>query len=220
MKRRYIFLAAIVAIAVTSIFFLAAGVHAATAGTTIPASNPFPWAWITTRAAGVTSYILLGLLSVTGMFLTTGILFRIMSPATAWSLHRAIGSVLLFSVLLHVGALLFDTYIGLHLKDLLIPFISTYKPLYMGLGIIGFYLLLLVLATSLYTMTRHAKFWRFVHAFSFPMFALIFLHSFFLGTDSKTWWMHSIYWGSAILVGLAVFYRLMWKYRSLDATAG
>ena len=186
--------------------------------TTAPTiSTNFPWAWVTSRATGIASFVLLGLLSATGILLTTGTLFRLLSPAAAWSLHRAIGTGLLFSVLVHVFSLLFDSFINLRVVDLLIPFVSPYKPIFLALGIFGFYLLLLVLATSLYTMTSHAKFWRSVHFFAFPMYILIFLHSYLVGTDTKEWWMQIIYWGSAAVVGGAILYRLAWKYQTRSA---
>lgn len=177
-------------------------------------SSDFPWPWIAARSLGVASFLLLGILSITGILLTTGILFRLMSPATAWSTHRAIGSVLLFSVLGHITALLLDRFMNLRLVDVLVPFISPFQRLYMSLGIIGWYLLLLILASTLYTMTRYARFWRTIHFFAFPMYVLIFLHGLWIGTDAHRWWMQVIFWGSGSLVGAAVIYRLIWKYRA------
>ncbi len=181
---------------------------------TTPVATPFPWAWTVTRSAGIASFLLLGLLTITGMLLTTGLLYRMFSPATAWSVHRAIASVLLFSVMAHVGSILFDSFLGLHFFDLFIPFISPYRPLLVTLGIGGFYLLLLVLASSLYTMNSYAKFWRTVHFFAFPMFIFIFLHGVLIGTDTKQPWMVALYWGIGVAVAASIMYRMVWKYRN------
>jgi methionine sulfoxide reductase heme-binding subunit len=180
--------------------------------TTNQATSAFPWAWMVTRAAGIASFLLLGVLTMTGIFLSTGLFFRFMSPATAWSLHRAIASVLLFSVVVHIGSLLFDHFINLKILDLLIPFVSYYRPILVTLGITGFYLLLLVLSTSLYTMTKHPRFWRIIHYLGFPMFVLLFLHGILLGTDTKQIWMQIIYWVTGSTVGLVVVYRILWRY--------
>ncbi|PIS40890.1 MAG: hypothetical protein COT26_00890 [Candidatus Kerfeldbacteria bacterium CG08_land_8_20_14_0_20_43_14] len=174
--------------------------------------NPFPWAWLIARAAGIASFILLGFLTMTGLLLTTGAFFRLLSPAHAWSLHRAIASMLLVSVVTHVASLLFDHFINLRLQDLLVPFVSFYRPALLALGILGFYILLLVLATSLYTMTNHPRFWRLVHYLAFPMFVLLFLHGILLGTDTKQIWMQVIYWATGSLVGLTIIYRILWRY--------
>ncbi len=178
-----------------------------------PFSTAFPWAWVVTRTAGITSYILLALQTVTGIALSTGLLFRMFSPATSWSIHRAIGSAMLVSVLLHVGSMLFDHFIGLKLVDILVPFASFYRPTLVALGIFGFYSLLLVLGTSLYSMTNHPRFWRVLHYLGFPMFVSIFLHAILIGTDRHQPLMVFMYWSSALLVAVFVTYRLVWKYR-------
>jgi sulfoxide reductase heme-binding subunit YedZ len=113
----------------------------------------------------------------------------------------------------HVGALLFDKFMNLSLVNILIPFTSPYQPLFVALGIGGFYLLLLVLLTSLYNITTHPKFWRTIHFFGIVMFGLIFLHGILIGTDIKLDWVKALYWLTAIPVFLAVGYRLWWKYR-------
>ncbi|MFA5107286.1 MAG: hypothetical protein WC497_03090 [Patescibacteria group bacterium] len=186
---------------------------AAPAITPQAANSPLSWTWIATRAAGIASFLLLAVITITGISLTTGLLFRLMSPASAWSMHRAIGSALLVSIIIHIGALPFDRFIRLRVVDLLVPFASSYRPTLVALGIFGFYLLLLVLGTSLYTLTSHARFWRTVHFFGFPMFVMIFLHSVLIGSDSKQPWMIAMYWSTAVLVSLFVVYRLAWKYR-------
>lgn len=175
-------------------------------------STAFPWAWVVTRASGISSYILLAMLSITGILLTTGVLYRIFSPASAWSVHRAIATMLLFSVVAHIIALFSDRFIPFSLPALFIPFLATYRSPLVALGIMGMYLLLLTLLSSLYTITSHPKFWRTIHFLGFPMFILIFLHGVLIGTDTKQPWMIAIYWITAGLVVAGVVYRLVWKY--------
>jgi hypothetical protein len=176
-------------------------------------ATTFPWAWIFTRVAGLVSYVLLAVLAVTGIVQTTGLIYRWISPATSWSLHRAISSTLLVSVVVHIGALLFDHFMNLKIVDVLIPFLSPYRPLLVALGIVGFYLLLLVLLTSLYHISTHPKFWRTVHFLGMIMFGLIFLHGVLIGTDVKHGFSRVLYWLVASPVFVAVVYRLWWKYR-------
>ncbi|MFA5051903.1 MAG: ferric reductase-like transmembrane domain-containing protein [Patescibacteria group bacterium] len=176
-------------------------------------SASFPWPWVVTRAAGISSFILLALTTIIGISITTGLMFRFFSPATAWSIHRAIGSMLLVAVLLHVGSLFFDSFLNMGFADILIPFASFFRTTLVALGTIGFYLLLAILGTSLYTMTKYAKFWRFLHYFGFVMFVLLFLHGVLIGTDTREWWMKIIYWTSALAVTSFGVYRVVWKLR-------
>jgi|GEM_PF-3355211 len=175
-------------------------------------SQVFPWAWIVTRAAGLASYILLGLLTITGIMQSTGVFYRFAQPATAWSIHRAIASSLLVSIVVHVLSLLFDTFIHLHIQDILIPFVSSYRPVMVALGIFGFYMMLLVLWTSLYNMTSHPRFWRIIHYLGFPMFLMIFLHGILIGTDVPNTWIRILYWGMGAMVMTASLYRVLLKY--------
>lgn len=175
-------------------------------------STNFPWAWVVSRGAGIAAFILLTLLTITGMMITTGILFRIWEPATAWSIHRAIGTTLVLAVGVHLVGFLLDSFIKLRVQDIFIPFVSPYKPLFVSFGIFGLYALVLVLATSLYTMVKHPRFWRIIHYSGFIMYALIFLHILFIGTDAKYAWLKIILWGSAAIMVVLGMYRLIWKH--------
>jgi len=196
----------------TAVFILCIPIQMHAASSTANISTNFPWAWTVTRAAGIASYILLALMTVIGISLSTGLLFRLFQPATAWSIHRAIGSALLVSVILHVFSQLFDHFIGMRLVDLLVPFASRYQMTLVALGVFSFYVLLLLLWSSLYTMTNRPRFWRLVHYLSFPMFALIFLHGILIGTERHLWWMQTIYWSSAAIIGVMIYYRVWWRF--------
>lgn len=180
-----------------------------------PQPAPVPWPWYINRATGIASYLLLFLMIAIGITITTGVLFKVLQPTTAWELHRAIGLSLLVSVVVHVGSLLFDQFMKLGFLDVLVPFATHYRPVLVGLGILGFYLLLLILWTSIFSIVRHPVFWRTIHPVSFIMFTLIFLHALLLGTDAKRPWVVSMYWATAAMVVLLVAYRLILKFRPL-----
>lgn len=177
------------------------------------ASSTFPWVWVGTRAMGIVSYILLALMAVVGMLLTTGALFRVMSPASAWTFHRALGMTLGLSVALHLTMLMLDRFLVFKPLEVFVPFVSNYKPLLVALGIGGFYWLVLLLMTSLWQIKRWPHWWRTVHALSFVMFTEIFLHGILIGTDRHEPWMRIIYWSTASIVFLTAIYRLWWKWR-------
>lgn len=176
-------------------------------------SDTFPWAWTVIRAAGIASYAFLVLQVVTGVLLTTGVIYRLFSPAISWSIHRAVSTAMLFSVGVHIGSMLLDHFVNLNAVDVFVPFASTFRPTLMGLGTIGFYLLLIILGTSLYNMTSHPRLWRTLHVLGFPMFALIFIHGLLIGSDLQEGWLNYLYWVGGILVVAATGYRLIWKYQ-------
>lgn len=167
-----------------------------------------PWAWYITRAAGIASLILLILVAITGIGVTTGVLFRYLAPTRAWWWHRAISIALIFSILTHVTALLFDHYINFSLKDILIPFATSFRTTYVALGIISLYLFIVITLTSLFWIQSKSRLWRLLHYLTFVMFILVFVHSILIGTDTRTVPMLILYWGSGLaFFGLAL-YRL------------
>lgn len=177
-------------------------------------SAPSSWPWYLSRGFGVASFILLFLSAVIGVLMTTGVMHRVLSPASAWSLHRTSGIVLMLSIALHLSSLLFDKFVNLGWPDILVPFYSTYQRLYLTLGIISFYIFIPVIWSSLFWVDKHSKLWRTTHALSFPMYIAVFIHSLFLGTDSHQPWMLAIYWTSGLVMGGLILYRLLWKLRA------
>ncbi|HBU07224.1 MAG TPA: hypothetical protein DEB09_04030 [Candidatus Magasanikbacteria bacterium] len=170
-----------------------------------------PWAWYSTRAAGIISYILLFLITISGISLSTGLMYKFFGQVWGWRLHQWIGIFMILSLVTHVSALLFDKYINFTIIELLVPFTSHYQPFFMALGIISFYFFIILISTSLFVIQTKYKLWRFIHYLSFPMFVGAFVHSVYLGTDTHTLPMLIIYWGSAITISLFIVYRIIFS---------
>lgn len=189
-----------------------------TSSTSIPVmATPSPWPWYLARAFGIASFLLLFTSAVVGMLMTTGLMHRIFSPTSSWSLHRTTGIFMILSIVLHIASLLFDTYMDFGFADILLPFVSPYRPLLVTLGIFGFYLFIPVIWTSLIWVDKHSRLWRVTHFLSFPMYLAIFFHSLLIGTDSDRMWMQAIYWTTGSIMVLLIMYRLIWKLRASAA---
>lgn len=151
------------------------------------------WSWYVSRASGILAAILLALLVLSGVGLLTGQTYRILEPLPAWAAHRAVGLAFGAMTLIHISVLLFDKFIGFDLADLLIPFASDYKPLmigglelgsmYLALGILAFYAIIIIIASSLYWINSQPKRWQLLHYLSYAVLAMVFIHGLFLGTD-------------------------------------
>lgn len=109
----------------------------------------------------------------------------------------------------HAFVLLFDSYYIYRLSDLLLPFVSPYRPLWVGLGIIGFYLALLTSASFSWRQWLGAKRWRALHSLTFVAYALVTVHGLTAGTDSPNPGMKAVYMGSSLLVSFLTMYRLL-----------
>ncbi len=178
-----------------------------TAPTVLTSSTPWPWYFA--RASGIIGYLLLFLLTLSGVGITTGYLFNLFGPIIGWRIHRTIGITLIVSIVIHLLALYLDKFINFSFADLLIPFHSGYKTIYLSLGIIGLYLFIVITLTSLILIVSKYKFWRLLHYLTFPTFVALFIHGVFIGTDSSTLVMQIVYWSTGISVALAFIYRLL-----------
>lgn len=140
--------------------------------------------WVTTRAAGLTSYMLL-FASVAAGLLQGGAWARGPVKAKLNMVHQWCGWFGLLFGMVHGLVLLFDRYVGYSLADLLIPFKASGDRLWMGLGILSLYLLLLLIISSDLMKKLGKKAWRFIHFLAMPTYLMALVHGVMLGTDSR-----------------------------------
>lgn len=171
------------------------------------------WPWYLTRASGLAAYFLLFLLVATGIGIKTSQTFKFLSPTFAWLNHRYIGIALTFSVAVHLISLLVDTYLKLTIIDILIPFVSSFKPIFLSIGIIGFYVFLAVIISSIFTINKFPKAWRWLHYLPYPLFVILFIHGYFIGTDTTNPIILSMYLITGGIVAFLSAYRLYFFYK-------
>ena len=127
-------------------------------------------------AVGVLSAnLLLGLLMASGY-----------NPSRQWphrriklfTFHNWTGYVAFWLVVLHAGVLLFSSDPRFRLIDIVVPIWSPVQPLSNTLGAIGFYLVLIVVVTSLKvsrtTLGRH--YWKAIHYTNYAAASVFFVH--------------------------------------------
>lgn len=178
---------------------------------TVPANIP----WHISRAAAIVAYLLMFLVIFLGTGLTTGFIYGSIDPLKAWGLHRNLSISMTVALLIHIISITFDKFINFSLGDILIPFASKFKPLYLSLGIFGFYLLLLIMLSSIFLRLKSPKLWLTIHFLTYLLFIFSFVHGVFMGTDTKTVVMQGVYWGTALIFIALIGYRfLIYPYRA------
>lgn len=162
--------------------------------------------WYISRSSGVVAYVLIMLSVLWGLVQSGSLLSPRTLPGLPFGLHSFLSWLGLGVAALHGLILLGDRYIGFDLAQLTTPFLATYRPLPTGLGIISFYLMLL-LTLSFYARPHLSqKNFRLLHYTSFGAFALVTLHGIFAGTDSAAlWWLYA---GSLLSVLLLTAMRV------------
>lgn len=165
--------------------------------------------WFITRSAGITSYILMFLIVFIGTGMTTGYIYKYINPVKTWMIHKYLSLALGVTLLTHMFSLLLDKSSGLGFKDIFIPFTANYNSFYLSLGIFGFYILLLIIFTSLWFRLKYKKTWRSIHYFVYALFVFSLIHGFFMGSDSSTIIMRIIYTVTGATFLLLLFYRFI-----------
>jgi predicted ferric reductase len=163
--------------------------------------------WYVTRASGLTAYFLLWLSMVWGFAIPTGFIRPVLENIFTYDFHEHLSLLGLGFVLVHIAVLLFDKYLPFSIIQLLIPFTDTYRPLWVGLGIISFYLLLLVTFTFYLRQKIGSKAFRSIHLLSLVSYLGTTLHGLFAGTDSALPITMVIYAGTFLIV---VFLTVYW----------
>jgi predicted ferric reductase len=142
--------------------------------------------WYVARAGGLIAWGLLAASVVWGIALSTRILGRRPRPAWLLDLHRYLGGLGVVFVVVHVGAIMADSYVPFGPVATFVPFAGSWHPAAVAWGIVALYLLLAVELTSLLRSHLPLRVWRRVHYLSFAVFVLATAHGLSAGTDSNT----------------------------------
>jgi len=170
-------------------------------------------AWYITRASGITAYLLVWLSTVWGLAIPSKLFGRYLNGNYTFDFHQFI-SLLSFAFLgLHMFILLADTYLSFNLVQILVPFLDSYRPLWVGVGVIAFYLLVLVTVTFYMRDRIGMKAFRVIHYSSLVAYLGATAHAIFSGTDSTLPAAMVMYGGTLLVVIFLTVYWLIMAAR-------
>jgi methionine sulfoxide reductase heme-binding subunit len=165
--------------------------------------------WYLTRGSGAVALILLTLSLVLGVLTTFESAPARIPHFVIPQLHRNVSLAVLVFVALHFATTVLDGYVDIVWIDALLPFASSYHPLWLALGTLSFDLLLVITLTSLLRSRIRRRAWRFVHLFSYAAWPLAIVHGWFIGTDSATAWLRGVDLACLATVALVVARRVV-----------
>jgi predicted ferric reductase len=163
--------------------------------------------WDVARAGGFTAYALLTLAVAVGLMLSA----QLQSPSR-WprllnsELHNFLTLLSTIFLVVHVLAVWIDPFTHFGWSEVFIPFVSSYRPIWMALGIVALYLGIAIgISTWLRPLIGYT-WWRRLHVLTLLVYALATVHGIGTGSDTQTPWALGIYLVSIVLVG-ALFCR-------------
>jgi methionine sulfoxide reductase heme-binding subunit len=178
--------------------------------------------WYLNRATGV---VLLALLTASTAL---GIL-SLRGGSRRWprfalqSLHRNLSLLSCALLLAHACAPALDWYVNHYAPitwlDAVVPFLSRYQRLDLGLGTLALDLLAVVVLTSLARLRFGYRAWFGVHLLTYLAWGLGVVHGFLIGTDARTPWALAVTAASVGAVAVAVPLRLLGTRRRAEPPA-
>ena len=165
--------------------------------------------WYINRATGFTAYLVLFANMVLGLMVKTKRYDAIAPRWRSFDLHQFTALLALGFLALHIFPLLFDSFAPFTLTQLFVPLASTYRPLWIAVGIISLYGLVVVTVTFYFRAQIGQRAWRAIHYVSFAAFFLVLLHGVFAGSDSQELWAKLTYWVTGVIVCMLTASRFL-----------
>lgn len=178
--------------------------------------------WYLTRATGLVALVLLT------VSMALGLLSSVRYQRPAWprfvtvGLHRNSSLLALVFTGVHIVTTLADSYAPISVQDVVVPFISRYRPLWLGLGTVAFDLMIALTITSL-TRTRISyRSWHLVHWSSYLCWPVAVLHGLGTGSDTAVRWVLGLTIGCVALITGLTAWRLAygWPSHAIARLAG
>lgn len=165
--------------------------------------------WFLTRGTGIVSLLLLTAVLLLGIAGTARARSARWPGFLVADLHKNLTLLSLAFVAAHVLTSVLDAFAPIRLVDALVPFVSQYRPIWLGLGAVAFDLLLALLVTSLLRARLGYGSWRVVHWLAYAAWPVALVHALGTGSDARTGWFALLGFASAGAVALAVAARLL-----------
>ncbi len=174
-------------------------------------SGQYPKAfWYLARATAFVSLSLLWLSMALGLGITNKMARLWPGAPATFAIHEYVSLLGMAFALFHALVLLGDHYINFTLAQVLMPFATVdYRPFWVGIGQLGFYLWVIVVISFYIRPIIGQKTWRTLHYASFALYLMGLFHGLFSGTDSTASWAVNYYWFSIGSLLFLLFVRIV-----------
>lgn len=168
--------------------------------------------WFATRSTGIIAFVLLTLSVLFGI-ITAGNWASARWPRLVnQGLHRSISLLTVVFLGVHIVTTVMDSYVPISWVDAFVPFTTSYKTLWVGLGVTAFDLILALIITGLLRSKMNPRAWRLIHWTSYAAWILAMGHALTTGTD------RAINIGIAIVATLLVAVLTWMRFRTPHET--
>ena len=144
--------------------------------------------WYATRGSGYAALVLLTASVVLGVLSAQRWRSEEWPRFLVQAVHRSVSLLVLAFLALHIATAVLDPFAGLGLRDALVPFSSSYRAVWLGLGVVAMELLVALVVTSLVRNRLGFRAWRAIHWLAYACWPLALVHGLGTGTDAASGW--------------------------------
>lgn len=168
--------------------------------------------WYLGRGSGVVALTLFTIVVALGIATRSGRAVFGLPRFVLTAVHRSTSLLAGVFLVIHVTTLLFDPYAELNLINLVIPFTSSYRPLWVGFGALALDLVVALVVTSLLRHRIGLRVWKLLHWSAYLMWPVAVVHVLGSGTDRTQPWLWAVVGGCAVVVLASVGWRLSSRF--------
>lgn len=171
--------------------------------------------WYMSRATGVVSLVLMSMVVIIGLLVNRQGRLPGLPAFAVLGLHRYLSLLSITFIAVHIATAVLDSFVNISVAAAVIPFVSAYEPLWLGLGAVAFDLMIAIIVTSLLRAHIGRRTWRAVHWLAYGSWPVAVVHSIYSSQDMQ----RGPLLGVALACILAVLIAVVWRAaRALAAT--
>jgi sulfoxide reductase heme-binding subunit YedZ len=164
--------------------------------------------WYASRATGVVALVLLTAVVLLGIAVNRHRALPGLPRFATASLHRSASLLAVAFTVVHVITAVADPYVTIGIAAAVIPFVSAYKPLWLGLGAVCLDVMIALIVTSLARARIGRRTWRAVHWLAYLCWPVALAHSVGSSTDLQSGWLLILTVTCTAAVGAAICWRV------------
>jgi methionine sulfoxide reductase heme-binding subunit len=171
--------------------------------------------WYMSRATGVVSLVLMSLVVIIGLLVNRQGRLPGLPAFAVLGLHRYLSLLSITFIAVHIATAVLDSFVNISVAAAVIPFVSAYEPLWLGLGAVAFDLMIAIIVTSLLRAHIGRRTWRAVHWLAYGSWPVAVVHSIYSSQDMQRGPLLGVALACILVVLIAVVWRAA---RALAAT--
>lgn len=145
--------------------------------------------WYLARGTGLVSIVLLTIVVVLGIVQVERFATEGWPRFVIAGLHKNLSLLVMVFLGVHIASSVFDAFAPIPWIAAVVPYASSYRPLWLGLGALSFDLLIALVVTSLVRQRIGLRVWRAVHWSAYACWPIAFVHGLGTGSDGRVGWV-------------------------------